>query len=132
MKRVRGGRAGVRSPAAALLLAVIGVYGVMSYSVSQRTREVGVRMALGAQRLDILRLIVGQGALLAGVGILIGLATAAASTRGLGSFLEDVSAYDPVIFGGVTLALGLAAIIASWIPARRALRVDPLVALRDE
>ena len=105
---------------------------VMSYSVSQRTREVGVRIALGAQRLDILRLVVGQGAFLAAIGLVIGLAAAAASTRGLGSFLEDVSAYDPIVFGGVTLILGLAAIIASWIPARRALRVDPLVTLRDE
>jgi putative ABC transport system permease protein len=118
--------------AAALLLAIIGVYGVMSYSVSQRTREVGVRMALGAQRRDILRLVVGQGALLAGFGTAIGLAAAAASTRGLGSFLQGVSAYDPVIFIGVTATLALAAIVASWIPARRALRVDPLVALRDE
>ncbi|HEY7232969.1 MAG TPA: ABC transporter permease [Gemmatimonadaceae bacterium] len=118
--------------AAALLLAIVGVYGVMSYSVSQRTREVGVRIALGAQRADILRLVVGQGALLAVIGLTIGLAAAAASTRGLGNFLEDVSAYDPVIFTGVTAVLGLSAVVASWIPARRALRVDPLTALKDE
>jgi putative ABC transport system permease protein len=118
--------------AAALLLAVIGVYGVMSYSVSQRTREVGVRMALGAQQRDILTLVVGQGALLAGVGLAIGLIAAAASTRGLGVFLYGVSAYDPLIFGGVTAALGLSAVLASYIPARRAIRVDPLVALRND
>jgi putative ABC transport system permease protein len=118
--------------AAALLLAVIGVYGVMSYSVSQRTREVGVRMALGAQRRDIMRLVVGQGAALAGMGVMIGLVLAAMSTRGLGSFLLGVSAYVPVIFGGVTLALATAAVIASYVPARRAVRVDPLIALRAE
>ena len=117
---------------AALLLAIVGVYGVMSYSVSQRTREVGVRVALGAQRADILRLVVGQGALLAAIGLTIGLAAAAVTTRGLGFFLQGVSAYDPTIFVGVTCGLGIAAVLASWIPARRALRVDPLVALRDE
>jgi predicted permease len=118
--------------AAALVLAVIGVYGVMSYSVSQRTREVGVRMALGAQRRDIMRLVVGQGAALAGMGVVIGLALAGLSTKGLGTFLFGVSAYDPVIFGGVTLALATAAVVASYLPARRAVRVDPLVALRAE
>jgi predicted permease len=118
--------------AAALVLAIIGVYGVMSYSVSQRTREVGVRMALGAQRRDIMRLVVGQGAALAGLGVVLGLALAALSTKGLGTFLLGVSAYDPMIFGGVTLALATAAVVASYLPARRAVRVDPLVALRAE
>jgi putative ABC transport system permease protein len=118
--------------AAALVLAVIGVYGVMSYSVSQRTREVGVRMALGAQRRDIMRLVVGQGAALAGMGVVIGLVLAGLSTKGLGTFLLGVSAYDPVIFGGVTVALATAAVVASYLPARRAVRVDPLIALRAE
>jgi len=118
--------------AIALFLAVIGVYGVMSYSVAQRTQEVGIRMALGAQRGDILGLVLRQGALIAALGLVTGLAIAAASTRTLSAFLLGVSPFDPVIFFGVTSILGVAAIIASWLPARRAVRVDPLVALRSE
>jgi len=118
--------------AMALLLAVLGVYGVMAYSVSQRTQEMGIRRALGAQNPDILRLVLRQGALLTGIGAVIGLALAAAATRGLATFLYGVSAFDPLIFAGVTLTLASAAIAASIIPARRATAVDPIVALRAE
>jgi predicted permease len=116
----------------ALLLAVMGVYGVMAYSVSQRTQEMGIRRALGAQHPDILRLVLRQGALLTGIGTVIWLLLAAGATRGLATFLYGVSAFDPFIFAGVTLSLGTAAILASVIPARRATRVDPIVALRAE
>ena len=118
--------------AIALVLAIIGVYGVMAYSVSQRTQELGIRRALGAEGGDILRLVVRQGALLAGLGAVIGLALAFAATRGLSSFLFGVSAFDPVVFSGVTAALVGSAVIASLVPARRATRVDPLVALRND
>ena len=118
--------------AIALVLAVIGVYGVMAYSVSQRTQELGIRRALGAEGRDIVGLVMRQGAMVAGLGALIGLAISFAATRGLSSFLFGVSAFDPVVFGGVTAALVGAAVIATLIPARRALRVDPLVALRND
>jgi putative ABC transport system permease protein len=116
--------------AIALFLAVIGVYGVMAYTVNQRTQEVGIRMALGAQRQDILRMVVRQGLTLAGVGLGIGLLLSLGATRGLSSFLLGVSAFDPVVFVGVTAALCAAAMAASLGPARKAMKVDPLVALR--
>jgi putative ABC transport system permease protein len=116
--------------AIALFLAVIGVYGVMAYTVNQRTQEVGIRMALGAQRRDILGMVVRQGLTLAGIGLGIGLLMSLGATRGLSSFLLGVSALDPVVFLGVTSALAAAAIAASLGPARRAMKVDPLVALR--
>jgi putative ABC transport system permease protein len=118
--------------AIALVLAIIGVYGVMAYSVSQRTQELGIRRALGAEGGDILRLVVRQGALLAGLGAVIGLGLAFAATRGLSAFLFGVNAFDPVVFSGVTAALVGSAVIASLVPARRATRVDPLVALRND
>jgi putative ABC transport system permease protein len=118
--------------AIALLLAVIGVYGVMSYSVSQRTQEVGIRIALGAQRGDILRMVLRQGGLISLIGLGLGLAMAAGSTRTLSSFLLGVSAFDIQVFAGVTIALALAALAATWLPARKAVSVDPLVALRSE
>ena len=117
---------------AALVLAVIGVYGVMAYSVSQRTAEMGIRMAIGAQRADILRLVVRQGSTIAGLGLGIGLLGALLATRGLSLFLHGVSAFDLLTFAGVSLTLGLAALLASYLPALRATRVDPLIALRYE
>jgi putative ABC transport system permease protein len=118
--------------AIALVLAAVGVYGVIAYSVSQRTREIGVRVALGAQRANVLRLILGHGALLAGAGIGIGLAGALGVTRFLRAMLYGVSPFDPMSFVMVTLVLSAIALLASYIPARRAARVDPIEALRQE
>jgi predicted permease len=116
----------------ALFLAVVGVYGVLSYSVNQQTREIGVRMAMGAQSGRILSLVVGQGMRLAIAGLTLGILIALAATRVLSSLLFGVSAHDPLIFVGVSVILATAAILACYIPARRATRVDPLVALRYE
>ncbi|MEJ2678808.1 MAG: ABC transporter permease [Gemmatimonadota bacterium] len=115
----------------ALALAVVGVYGVMAYNVSQRTHEIGIRGALGAGRRDIVRMVLRQGAFIAGIGSLIGLLLAVAVTRTLSAFLFGISAFDPVTFAGVTLVLCFAAALASYIPARRAAAVDPMIALRD-
>ena len=116
----------------ALLLAAIGIFGVMSYAVTQRTREIGIRVALGAPAGNILRLIVGHGLRLTLIGLLLGLACAVAGTRLMAGLLYGVSALDLLTFGGVLLLLSLVALLASYIPARRAMRIDPLLALRHE
>jgi predicted permease len=116
----------------ALVLACIGLYGLLSYEVSRRTREIGIRMALGAQRRGVLKLIVGQGTMLAISGALLGIAVTLGVTRYLKSMLFDIEANDPATIVGVTVLLILVAIAACYIPARRAMRVNPMVALRYE
>ena len=118
--------------ALAMLLAAIGIYGVIAYSVAQRTREIGIRMALGAQRADVLKMILRQSMIIVGIGLTIGLFGAFALTRWMGSLLYGVSAHDLSIHGLVLVLLGSAGLIASYIPARRAMAVDPMVALRYE
>jgi len=118
--------------AAALALAAVGIYGVVAFSVTRRTQEIGIRVALGAQRSDVLRLIVGEGARLAVLGVAIGIAASFVITRLLSSLLFGVSATDPITFVGVAVLLCLVALLASYIPARRAMRLDPNTALRYE
>jgi predicted permease len=116
----------------ALVLTAIGIYGVMAYSVSQRTSEIGIRIALGAGKSSIFRLIVGQAMTLVAISLVIGLAGAFAATRLLNSLLFGVGASDPVTFTGIVLLVSAVAFIAAWLPARRATRVDPIIALRAE
>jgi ABC-type antimicrobial peptide transport system permease subunit len=116
----------------ALVLATLGVYGVMAYAVSQRTREIGIRMALGAQAADVLRMVVGGGAIIAAAGVAVGLLGAFAVSRVMQGILFGVRPGDPVTFGAVAALLLGTALLASWLPARRAARVDPMTALRSD
>jgi predicted permease len=116
----------------ALLLSVVGLYGVIAYAVSQRTREIGVRIALGAQRKDIARLVLVRGSLLVGAGLLSGIAMSAAGSRVLQAYLYGVSGRDPLTYTAIVVLLGAAAVLAAYLPARRAMRIDPVVALSAE
>jgi putative ABC transport system permease protein len=116
----------------ATLLAAVGIFGVMSYSVTLRTREIGIRLALGAQPGQVLQLVLKQGLLLTSVGIALGLVGALALTRVLSGLLFGVGATDPATFATIVSLLSVVSIIACYLPARRALKVDPVIALRDE
>jgi ABC-type antimicrobial peptide transport system permease subunit len=118
--------------AMALVLGVIGIYGVVAYAVSQRRREIGIRLALGAQQREVRRMFVGEGLALAGIGGAMGLATAMGLTRLMKSLLFGISPLDPVTYAGVPLVLAAAAALASYLPARRAAAVDPVQALKAE
>jgi putative ABC transport system permease protein len=122
-----GGFAGV-----ALVLAFVGIYGVMSYSVTERIHEIGVRMALGAQQRDVLRLVVGHGMGIAAAGLVIGAVAAFLATRAMTGLLFGVRPSDPLTYGVIAAVLGFAALAACYFPARRATAVDPLIALRHE
>jgi ABC-type antimicrobial peptide transport system permease subunit len=116
----------------AVILGTVGQYGVLSYIVAERTREIGVRMALGAKAGRVQRMVVGQGARVMLVGVVLGLLTAAASTRALRNLLFEVGALDPLTFAGVAGGMVLVGLLAAYMPARRASRVDPMEAIRGE
>jgi putative ABC transport system permease protein len=116
----------------AVMLAAVGIYGIMSYSVSERTHEIGIRMALGARQTDVLGLVARLGLKLTAIGVAIGVALALGVTRLISTFLYGVKPSDPVTYVAVALGLGAIALLACYIPARRAIKVDPLVALRYE
>jgi ABC-type antimicrobial peptide transport system permease subunit len=116
----------------ALILALGGVYGVMAYSVTQRTREMGIRLSLGAQRGNVMSMVVRQGTILSLLGIGLGILVGLGVTRGLARFLFGVNPFDPLTFGSVSVVLLVAGVVASFFPARRATKVDPVVALRVE
>jgi putative ABC transport system permease protein len=115
-----------------LILAVVGVFGVISFSVSQRTHEIGIRMALGAGSINVLRMILQQGAVIVAAGLALGILLAMVMARLVGNFLAGVSPFDPLTYASVSVALTVVAMLACYIPARRATRVDPMVALRYE
>jgi putative ABC transport system permease protein len=118
--------------AVALLLAAVGIYGVMNYSVSRRTREIGIRISLGASRADVLRMVVLQAMMQGLTGGAVGLAGAILLSKLMTKMLYGVQPTDPLTFGGVTIVLGLAALLATCVPARKASQIEPMVALRNE
>jgi len=118
--------------AMAVLLAALGIFGVMSYAVVQRSREIGIRVALGAHPRDVLRMVLRHALVLSVIGVAAGLAVALALSRAIGSLLFQLSPTDPATLAAVALLLTAVALLASWLPARRATRVDPLIALRSE
>jgi putative ABC transport system permease protein len=116
----------------ALVIAAVGIYGVMAYNVVQRTGEFGIRMALGAQQRDVLKLVLTQGGKLIGLGLVIGLLATLGASRAMGSMLFNTSAYDPITLTSITLLLGAVALVACFFPAHRATKVNPIEALRAE